>query len=290
MSTRRGNASRFQPRPWVSPPRHSPLPFLLLSLSRVRSPWGQWVLQLPCFQVPGSPYRVWTPRAGGPAPFASASWGTWGSLLCAQRLHSPYTSPVSGGEPSQWVSRNHRHESKVNRRWMERVECWFWRKDTVPQEPGYLQHCGSQSLRQEHQRRRGWRSKVNSKSPIERSAWSQADITRKSPGGSSQPLNGPICWGMRSHGSYLWMGMHQWAMDPEYSRSKPCLCSPCHPQIPCGPSPRSPWSLSPAVGEPSASQVPGFASLLSGPEWVCRVPAIHSDQPSSTPTRDSPQS
>ena len=26
-------------------------------------------------------------------------------------------------------------------------------------------------------------------------------------------------------------------MDPEYSRSKPCLHSPCHPQIPCGSKP-----------------------------------------------------
>ena len=26
-------------------------------------------------------------------------------------------------------------------------------------------------------------------------------------------------------------------MDPEYSRSKPCLRSPCHPQIPCGSKP-----------------------------------------------------
>ena len=48
MSTRRGTVSRLQPRPWVPPPLCSPLPFLLLSLRRVRGPWGRWVLQLPC--------------------------------------------------------------------------------------------------------------------------------------------------------------------------------------------------------------------------------------------------
>ena len=47
MSTRRGTFSRLQHRPCVPPPCCSPLPFLLLSLSRVRGPWGRWVLQLP---------------------------------------------------------------------------------------------------------------------------------------------------------------------------------------------------------------------------------------------------
>ena len=37
-------------------------------------------------------------------------------MLCAQRLHSPYTSPVGGGEPGQRVSRKHRQEFRGNAR------------------------------------------------------------------------------------------------------------------------------------------------------------------------------
>lgn len=167
MSTRRGTASRFQPRPWVSPPRHSPLPFLLFSPSHVRGPWGRWVLQLPCFQVLLT--ESGPQGQGGQRPLP-ALHGAPEAPCCVPKGSTVLTLHL-------WVEKNQVSESaettgrspKLVPGQMQRAECWFWRKDAVPQGPGYLQYCGPQSLRQEHQRRRGWWSKVNSKSPIERS-------------------------------------------------------------------------------------------------------------------------
>ena len=48
MSTKRGTFSRLQHRLCVPPPCCSPLPFLLLSLSRVKGPWGPLRLSGSC--------------------------------------------------------------------------------------------------------------------------------------------------------------------------------------------------------------------------------------------------
>lgn len=192
MSTRRGTASRFQPRPWVPPPRCSPLPFLLLSLSRIRGPWGRWVLQLPRQVL----LTESGPQGQGHQRPLPALHGAPEAPCCVPKGSTVLTLHL-------WVEENQVRESaeatgtssEGMQRRMESVECWFWRKDAVPHVPRYLQYCGSQSPRQEYQRRRGWRCKLNSKSPLKDLDEARADITPRSPDGSSQALSGPSCSG-----------------------------------------------------------------------------------------------
>ena len=130
VSTRRGTASRFQPRPWVPPPRRSPLPFLLLSLSRIRAPWGRWVLQLPRQVL----LTESGPQGQGHQRPLPALHGAPEAPCCVPKGSTVLTLHL-------WVEENQIRESAEStgrssegmQGWMESVECWFWRKGTVPQ-------------------------------------------------------------------------------------------------------------------------------------------------------------
>ena len=133
VSTRRGTASRFQPRPWVPPPHSSPLSFLLLSLSRVRAPWGRWVLQLPRQVL----LTESGPQGQGHQRPLPALHGAPEAPCCVPKGSTVLTLHL-------WVEENQVRESAEStgrssegmQGRIESVECWFWRKGAVPQVPG----------------------------------------------------------------------------------------------------------------------------------------------------------
>ena len=90
----------------------------------------------PAVSTPGSPYQIWTLRAGGPAPLARRFMGHLRLLAVCPK------APVL--TLHLWVEENQVSESaeatgtrpKGMQGQMESIACWFWRKDAVPQVPG----------------------------------------------------------------------------------------------------------------------------------------------------------
>ena len=114
-------------------PRRSPLTFLLLSLSRVRGPWGRWVLQLPRQVL----LTESGPQGQGDQSLLPALHGAPEAPCCVPKGSTVLTLHL-------WVEENQVNESSedtgmrpkgVQGR-MESIACWFWRKDSVPQVPG----------------------------------------------------------------------------------------------------------------------------------------------------------